>query len=76
MHIDYLKTINAAIERARAYLIVNYFSDTDSRGRSRQWGDQMWLHERGKGDKCIYDPWMSVFSECLWVMCGLDVWRQ
>lgn len=31
MHIDYLKTINTTIERAEAYLIVNYFLDIDSR---------------------------------------------
>lgn len=27
MHIDYLKTIITTIERAEAYLIVNYFLD-------------------------------------------------
>lgn len=31
MHIDYLKTINTMIEKREAYLIINYFLDTDSR---------------------------------------------
>lgn len=38
IHIDYLKTINTTIERAEAYLIVNYFSDIDSRmGQTVKW---------------------------------------